>query len=128
MPIQFDFGTAVRHRRDVLRLSQMEVAAKLGMSDANYGNIERGKQSPSLEQVEKIAEALDTTVGELLGITNTTNIAHQPTQSSVGNYHTVTHQYHNEEQARQADRLFALLQEQNQTLAQLVEVLAKSGE
>ena len=126
MPIKNDFGTAVRRRRDFMRLSQMEVAAKLGMSDANYGNIERGKQSPSLEQIEKIAEVLETTVGELLGITNTTNIAHQPNQTSVGNYHTITHQHYNEEQAKQAERLFTLLHEQNQTLAQLVEVLKKA--
>ena len=48
----------MRDRRLELGYSQEKVARKANMSRVNYGHIERGRNEPNLEQMDKIANAL----------------------------------------------------------------------
>ena len=51
-------GDAVAIRRKAMRLTQAQVAAKVGISRASIANIESGRQKVLLHQVYLIAEAL----------------------------------------------------------------------
>lgn len=51
-------GEAVAIRRKAMRLTQAQVAAKVGMSRASVANIESGRQKVLLHQVYLFAEAL----------------------------------------------------------------------
>jgi len=58
-------GKKVQRRRKVLRLTQEELAEKVGISLVYMGYIEQGRYAPSLEVVGKIARALKIKVSEL---------------------------------------------------------------
>ena len=51
--------TKIRERRKALHLSQKEVADKCGLKQANYSRMESGKQSPTLETLLQIADAVN---------------------------------------------------------------------
>jgi transcriptional regulator with XRE-family HTH domain len=61
------FGRLVRVFRERAGLTQVQVAARLGVSQAAVAQIERGQASPSLELADALARVLHTTVDELLG-------------------------------------------------------------
>lgn len=52
------FGPAVRHHRELLRLSQDELAARAGLDRTYVSGIERGRRNPTLEVQQRIADAL----------------------------------------------------------------------
>jgi transcriptional regulator with XRE-family HTH domain len=56
-------------RREALRVSQERVAREAEISSQTVGRIERGESEPKIETLRKIARALDTTVGYLVGET-----------------------------------------------------------
>ena len=56
----------VRVRRMHLGLSQMEVAKRASTIQAQVSNLENGKVQPSLDLLYRIADALGTTIKELL--------------------------------------------------------------
>ena len=58
-------GKKVQRRRKVIRLTQEELAEKVGISLVYMGYIEQGRYAPSLEVVGKIARALKIKVSEL---------------------------------------------------------------
>jgi transcriptional regulator with XRE-family HTH domain len=59
-------GTVIRKRRKELNLTQ-EQLAELAKIDRSYlGQVERGENSIALLPLKKIAEALSTTVAELM--------------------------------------------------------------
>jgi transcriptional regulator with XRE-family HTH domain len=60
------FGRRVRELRKERKLSQIELAAKVGIDRSYMGFLERGERNPSLEVIAKIAEALSVTPDELL--------------------------------------------------------------
>lgn len=60
------FGKRVREIRKERGLSQVELAAKVGIDRSYMGFLERGERNPSLEVIAKIAEALNVTPDELL--------------------------------------------------------------
>lgn len=60
------FGRRVRELRKECGLSQVELAAKVGIDRSYMGFLERGERNPSLEVIAKIAEALSVTPDELL--------------------------------------------------------------
>ena len=60
------FGKHVRELRKERGLSQVELAAKVGIDRSYMGFLERGERNPSLEVIAKIAEALSVTPDELL--------------------------------------------------------------
>jgi transcriptional regulator with XRE-family HTH domain len=51
--------------REILGLSQMKLAERVGCSTTLIGNIEIGKRFPSAENLNKIAAALDISPSEL---------------------------------------------------------------
>jgi transcriptional regulator with XRE-family HTH domain len=51
-------GRRVRARREDLRLTQADLAAKIGLSRASIANIEGGRQAVLLHQFLALAEAL----------------------------------------------------------------------
>lgn len=63
--IKWLFGRAVRKRRRELDLSQEELAERAGLHRNYISDIERGDRNPSLENIQKLAKALDTKVSAL---------------------------------------------------------------
>ena len=55
-------GTAIKHGRVQLGLSQEELACLAGLHRTYISDLERGVRNPSLESVEKLAQALQTSV------------------------------------------------------------------
>ncbi len=56
--IQTSFAEACRSIRISLDLTQEQVASRAGVSRAHYAKVERGRETPSLALVERIANAL----------------------------------------------------------------------
>jgi transcriptional regulator with XRE-family HTH domain len=54
-------GTAIRYYRERLGLKQAQLAEKLGLDTAVMSKLESGLQIPTSEQVDRIAELLQTT-------------------------------------------------------------------
>ena len=59
-------GNKIRKRRKELKVTQEWLAEKVRISRAYMGYIEQGRNTPSLEVLEKIAKALKTSISELL--------------------------------------------------------------
>lgn len=53
-----NLGNRIQKRRKTLKLTQEELAFKVGISRAYIGYIEQGRNIPSLELLQKIASAL----------------------------------------------------------------------
>lgn len=61
-----NLGQIIREKREVLGLTQIEVAQKAGL-DRNYiGMVERGERNPSYLSLMKIAKGLNMTVDQLI--------------------------------------------------------------
>ena len=60
------FGTVIRKRRHGMRLSQEELAGCCCLHRTYIGSVERGERNISLENIVKLAVALDTTAAALL--------------------------------------------------------------
>ena len=63
--IKWLFGRAVRKRRRELDLSQEELAERASLHRNYISDIERGDRNPSLENIQKLAKALDIKVSAL---------------------------------------------------------------
>jgi len=59
------FGKAIRRRRRELDLSQEELAERAELHRTYISDIERGDRNPSLENIEKLAKALDISIASL---------------------------------------------------------------
>ena len=62
------FGNKVRERRLELELSQEELAERAGVHRTYIGMIERAEKNITLENIEKIAKALEIPLGELMSL------------------------------------------------------------
>ncbi|PBB84540.1 helix-turn-helix transcriptional regulator [Mesorhizobium sp. WSM3876] len=72
------FGRAVSIRRDQLKMTQADLAARVGMSRASIANIEAGRQSVLLHHACNIATALGlATVADLLPATGKATLEDQ---------------------------------------------------
>ena len=60
-----EFGSKVRELRKSRGLSQEKLAEKAGLHYTYIGAVERGEKNISLQNIEKIAKALDTDIAEL---------------------------------------------------------------
>ncbi len=60
------FGFSVLRHRNKLGISQEELAARSGLHRTYIGDIERGKRNVSLENILRLATALETTPSDLL--------------------------------------------------------------
>ena len=59
------FGDAVRSRRELLGLTQEDLAGKAGIHRTYLSDIERGSRNPSLINIERLARALSLRTSEL---------------------------------------------------------------
>lgn len=60
-------GGRIRKRRESLSIQMNDLAARVGVSASLISQIERTKAYPSILTLKKVADALRTTVGELIG-------------------------------------------------------------
>ncbi len=60
------FGARVQKMRKGLKISQEELAERIGIHRNHMGRIERGETNPPLPLIEKIAKNLKTSISELL--------------------------------------------------------------
>lgn len=58
MDLTLHVGAAIRRHRDLLRLSQEELADRAGLDRSYLGGVERGARNPSMKTLQKIADAL----------------------------------------------------------------------
>jgi transcriptional regulator with XRE-family HTH domain len=65
-PLQHQFGTVLRRRREAAGLSQEALAAQANLHRNYVGLLERGQRMPSILVAQQLAAALDTTLSELL--------------------------------------------------------------
>lgn len=54
-------GSRIREAREALKLSQKEIAARLGMDPSQYSKIEKGKVMPTILQIIEICKIVKTT-------------------------------------------------------------------
>jgi transcriptional regulator with XRE-family HTH domain len=66
--ISIQIGTAAREARKQTKLTQEEVAERVGIAPEVYGRIERGVIMPSVPTLKKICQTLGVNAGGLLGI------------------------------------------------------------
>ena len=60
-------GHRIKKRREILKMPSSDLAKAIGVTSSLISQIERGKAYPSILTLKKIADALNTTVGELIG-------------------------------------------------------------
>jgi transcriptional regulator with XRE-family HTH domain len=60
------FGAAVRRARLTLAISQEELAGRAGLHRTYVGDIERGLRNVGLRNIQRLAEALSTSMADLL--------------------------------------------------------------
>jgi transcriptional regulator with XRE-family HTH domain len=61
-----NIGEKIRQIRNLKGFSQENIAAELNMSPVAFGDIERGKSSPSFERLKNIAKVLGVTLNDLI--------------------------------------------------------------
>jgi transcriptional regulator with XRE-family HTH domain len=64
--LQVQFGRVVRRKRLAAGLSQEGLSAAAGLHRTYVGLLERGLRMPSIRVAKQVAEAVGTTVGDLL--------------------------------------------------------------
>ena len=62
------FAANLKERAQQLGLSNAEVARRVGLSERRYGHYVSGRNEPDLSLLVRIAEVLQTTPNDLLGI------------------------------------------------------------
>lgn len=65
-PLAVLLAQRIRAQRQLLEMSQAELARQTGIQRPNICRIERGEHLISLDSLARIARALDTTMSELL--------------------------------------------------------------
>ena len=64
--LEADFGAVVRSRRQALGLSQERLADKAGLHRTYVSLLERGQRTPSIYVVRSLADALQTSMTDLI--------------------------------------------------------------
>lgn len=79
-----DMGVRIQSRRKELKMTQGQLAEKVGISNNHMSSIETGKETPSLDTFVKICEGLSTRPDYLLlGSISSNNVS----QSIIENLH-----------------------------------------
>ena len=65
--IRIRFGRMIRRIREEQGINQEEAAERCGMHRTYYSGIERGIRNVSLVNIEKVANGLKMSLGELFG-------------------------------------------------------------
>ncbi|MGE5703540.1 MAG: helix-turn-helix domain-containing protein [Clostridia bacterium] len=63
-------GSRIRDLRKMRKLTQNEIAVQLQMGRSNFGHIENDRVVPSSDDLQKLADILETTTDYLLGRTD----------------------------------------------------------
>lgn len=63
-----EIGERIKAARIAAKMTQAELAEKLGVAYQNIGQIESGKRNPKVDTLQKIADALGVRTSELFGI------------------------------------------------------------
>ena len=61
-----NLGQRIKSRRQALKITQQDIALSIGMTPQHISAVEKGKWSPSLEILPKLAETLGVTTDYLL--------------------------------------------------------------
>ncbi len=64
--VQSLLGKRIRDRRQILGVSQEEMAAKCGLHRTYYGSVERGERNVALQNIVRIADALEVDPSDLV--------------------------------------------------------------
>jgi len=72
------FGKKLRECREAKNLSQSELARKLDAHHSIIGRYERDEVKPTVDVIKKLADALETTVGYLLGESKEAGVLKDP--------------------------------------------------
>lgn len=72
------FGKKLAECRKAVKYSQSELAKKIDTHYSIIGKYERDEVKPTIDVVKKLADALNTTVGYLLGETEDKNLLKDP--------------------------------------------------
>jgi transcriptional regulator with XRE-family HTH domain len=64
-PIRARLGAALRAARERQRLTQEQLAERSGLSYKFIGEVERGSGNPTIETIDRLAEALGVGIGSL---------------------------------------------------------------
>lgn len=64
--IRHVFGQNLRRYRRVLGISQEDLAEKAGLHRTYIGSVERGERNVSIDNMERLAMAVDATIQQLL--------------------------------------------------------------
>lgn len=62
------FNVNLQNARERQGLTQKEVAERIGVAKSTYSLYESGNREPNVQTIKKIADLLDTSADELLGI------------------------------------------------------------
>jgi len=79
-------GERLRARRTDLGLTLADVRDRSGLSLPYISNLERNRGNPTLDALRSLAEALTTTVGELTGTGETSDVATLPMPDSLRSF------------------------------------------
>lgn len=71
------FASNLRKRAEELEISNAEAARRSGLTERRYGNYVTGRREPDLATLVRIAEALEITPNELLGLGGETAFSHE---------------------------------------------------
>lgn len=58
MNLASHFGSAIRRHRELIRLSQEELADRAGLDRTYVSGVERGRRNPTLEVLQRLSDAL----------------------------------------------------------------------
>jgi transcriptional regulator with XRE-family HTH domain len=60
------FGENLRRQRKAMGISQEDLADKAGLHRTYIGSVERGERNVSIDNIERLASAVGSTIQELL--------------------------------------------------------------
>ena len=60
------FGVNLRRHREMLKLSQEDLAEKAGLHRTYIGSVERGERNVSIDNMERLAGGVGCTIQQLL--------------------------------------------------------------
>ena len=60
------FGINLRRHREMLKLSQEDLAEKAGLHRTYIGSVERGERNVSIDNMERLAGGVGSTIQQLL--------------------------------------------------------------
>src|SRR5919108_4297954 len=73
-------GAAIRRKRSILGISQGELAKRSGLHRTYVSDLERGARNPSIQSIEKLADALQVSISKLFATEGDGSSANNPVE------------------------------------------------